>query len=298
MTVATPSDTVDEYLQVPPAPALRRYVGWYSGYRQRGMSPEVHRGLPSPYLTLIFTLDEPLIIAAHPDPAQQAGSYDTLLGGLHRTPALITHDGAQSGVQVTLSPLGSRRLFGLPAGELANLDLPVDDVLGGFGARVRGRLLDAGTWPARFAVLDELLTARILDGRHARSGPPAEVVRAWDVVLRSQGTVTAAALASEIGWSARHLRSRFQQEVGLTPKLAARVVRFDRARRVLQASAHETAGGMGLADLAAGCGYADQAHLARDFREMSGCSPSGWLAAEFRNVQAGPGPDVERWTDG
>ena len=73
---------VDESVRSLPAPALRPFIAHYSGYRQAGVEPGRHRGLPSPYLTLIFTLDEPLTLAAHPDPGQPPGEYGTLLGGL------------------------------------------------------------------------------------------------------------------------------------------------------------------------------------------------------------------------
>src|SRR6202451_4841793 len=95
----------------PPAAPLRRYVPHYTGYRQRGVPPARHRGLPSPFLTLIFTLDEPLVMLAHPDSRQPPGDFGALLGGLHSAPALITHDGAQSGLQVALRPLGARALL-------------------------------------------------------------------------------------------------------------------------------------------------------------------------------------------
>ena len=131
---------VDEHCRCVPAEPLRPYVAWYTGYRQRGLPPATHRGLPSPYLTLIFTLDEPLTIVAHPDPGQPPGEYGTLLGGLHSVPALITHAGAQSGIQVALRPLGARALLGLPAGELAELDLPAEAVLGGVCAELRDRV--------------------------------------------------------------------------------------------------------------------------------------------------------------
>src|SRR6266702_4381067 len=107
---------VDEHCRYVPAEPLRRYVAWYTGYRQRGVPPATHRGLPSPYLTLIFTLDEPLTIVAHPDRGQPPGEFGTLLGGLHSVPALITHAGAQSGIQVALRPLGARALLGRLAG--------------------------------------------------------------------------------------------------------------------------------------------------------------------------------------
>ncbi|MET0419085.1 MAG: helix-turn-helix domain-containing protein [Actinoplanes sp.] len=266
---------VDEYVQALPHAALRPYVGFYSGYRQRGVAPARHRGLPSPWLTLIFTLDDPLVVAAHPDPRQQPGRYASLLGGLHLTPALITHDGRQSGVQVAVHPLGCRALFGLPAAELAGLDVEVAAVLGNrVTGAIRERLASAPDWPSRFAALDSVLLNR-LDA----AGHPArpEVVRACHRLLR--GDVPIAAVAEEVGWSGRHLTNRFRAEVGLRPKEAARVARFDRARRALRPATR-------LADIAAGHGYADQSHLVRDFHAFAGCAPSQWLADEFGFVQA------------
>jgi len=93
----------------------------------------------------------------------------------------------------------------------------------------------------------------------------------------------------------------------LTPKAAARVIRFDRARKLLVRNlasatadagyrlAHHRLAPYRLADLAADCGYFDQAHLAREFRALAGCPPSQWLAEEFRNVQAGNWVIEEGW---
>jgi AraC-like DNA-binding protein len=283
---------IDEHCRRRPAEALRPYVAWYSGYRQRGVAPARHRGLPSPFLTLIFTLDEPLVILAHPDSRQPPGSYGTLLGGLHSAPALITHDGAQSGIQVALRPLGARALLGLPAGELAEIDVPAEDVLGTACAEFRARTLAAPGWPARFAIMDEiLLRLASAPGAGPAVAPQAapEVGWAWRQLLASGGTVRIADLAEQTGWSARHLTGRFRTEIGLTPKAAARVVRFTRARSLL---VRNLTGGSetGLAGLAAACGYFDQAHLAREFRSLAGCPPSQWVAEEFRNVQAGAWP--------
>ena len=217
-----------------PAEPLRRYVAAYTGYRQRGVPPARHRGLPSPYLTLIFTLDEPLTIVAHPDPGQPPGEFGTLLGGLHSVPALITHAGAQSGIQVALRPLGARALLGLPAGELAGLDLPAEAVLGGVCAELRDRVRAAAGWPERFAVLDEILLRRAGLRRVApRADVAPEVSWAWHELLREGGAMRVSELAAGTGWSERHLTSRFRAEIGLTPKAAARVIRFDRARKLL-----------------------------------------------------------------
>ncbi len=287
---------IDEHCRRPPAEPLRRYVAYYTGYRQRGVPPARHRGLPSPFLTLIFTLDEPLVLLAHPDPRQQPGEFAALLGGLHSAPALVVHDGAQSGVQVALRPFGARALLGLPAGELAELDVPAEAVLGGACAEFRDRALAAASWPERFAILDEILL-RVGSGRGTDPGAGCapgvapEVSFAWRRLLRAGGAVRVSDLAAETGWSGRHLTGRFRTEIGLTPKAAARVIRFTRARHLLirQATASAEASDIGyrLADLAVACGYFDQAHLAREFRSLAGCPPSQWLTEEFRNIQAG-----------
>jgi len=285
---------VDEHVRRVPAMRLRPFVSWYAGYRQAGVAPRRHRGLPSGWLTFIVTLDDPLFIDAHPDPRQPAAAYDTLLGGLHTSPALITHDGRQSGIQLALTPLGARRLLGVPAAELANFNVPATEVFGAFAAELRERVAAKRTWDERFAVTDSLLGRRVAGaGSGCGDGARPEVAHAWRLLRTSHGAVSVAELAAETGWSARHLNSLFHAELGLSPKEAARVVRFDHARRRIARAATASAGaadasGMGLADLAAECGYYDQAHLAREFRSLAGCPPTQWLAEEFRFVQAMP----------
>ena len=104
-------------------------------------------------------------------------------------------------------------------------------------------------------------------------------------LLGTRGAVPVAELAAETGWSPRHLNSVFRAETGLAPKAAARVFRFDHARHRI---ARTAVAGARFADLAADCGYYDQAHLAREFRSLAGCPPTQWLAEEFRFVQAMP----------
>ncbi|WP_250036869.1 helix-turn-helix transcriptional regulator [Paractinoplanes maris] len=263
---------IDEYVQARPAAALAPFVAAYSGYRQRGVAPMRHLGLPSPYLTMILTMDEPLVMAAHPDPRQRPGHYDSLVGGLHLTPAVITHDGRQSGVQVALRPLGCRALLGVPAAELAGLDVDATALLGEtVVAGIRERLCGAADWPSRFAVLDDALRARLTD-RPVRP----EITYAYHRVILG---APIRAVAAEVGWSDTYLTTRFRAEVGLRPKETARVARFDRARRALRP-------GTPIAEVAAGHGYADQSHLVREFRALAGCTPSEWLADQFDFVQA------------
>jgi AraC-like DNA-binding protein len=252
---------------------LSSIVGEHHAYRQRNVAPTRHLGLPSPYLTVIFTVDEPLTIARHVDPANSPGDYLALVGGLHTRPAVIEHDGAQSGIQLPVSPLGARALFGLPAGELASIDLHASELLGRLGTDLQERVRAVPTWPERFALLDRHLGARM----DLAARPPDEMCRAWRLLLASGGTASVAAIADQVGWSERHLANQFRTEIGLTPKIAARVIRFDRAKRMI--------GTMSGADVAARCGYFDQSHLVRDFVAFTGFSLTAWAAAEFRNLQ-------------
>ncbi len=260
-------------------PRLGPFVAAAVGYRHEGLAPGEHLGLPSPFLTLIVPLDDPLVMAAHPDPAQAPGSYDGLVGGLHTRPARISHPGRQSGIQLSLTPAGARALLGCPAGALASLDSPLDDVLGAVGTELGERVRAAESWPARFAVLEQVLLRQVTD-----DGVRPEVAEAWRLTTASAGRLPVAEVAARVGWSVRHLEQRFRAETGLGPKEAARVARFDRARRALAGRA-ATGRALDLAGLAGATGFSDQAHLTREWRAFSGLPPTRWLAEEFGFVQ-------------
>jgi AraC-like DNA-binding protein len=281
---------IDESVRQLPAPSLRPFVEWYAGFRQAGVAPARHRGLPSPSLTFILTLDDPLVVAAHSDPRQPPEEYSTLLGGLHTAPALITHEGRQSGIQLALTPLGARVLLGAPAGQFAGLDVDASAVLGRFAGELRERVGEQETWTGRFGVLDTILGERAAAAECAACVRP-EIGYAWRRLRAASGAVRVSAIAAETGWSERYLNARFRAETGLSPKEAARVFRFTAARgriadAVVRSGGGITGAGLSLADLAAECGYYDQAHLARDFRALAGCPPTQWVAEEFRNIQA------------
>lgn len=252
-------------------PRLRPFVTRYIGYRYEGFAPGVHAGLPSRHLTFIVSLGAPLDIVALPDPAQRPDRMGALVGGLHAAPAMIRHDGNQYGVQLHLTPLGARALYGMPAGELASAVLPMDVVLGARTAELVERLAAGRTWADRFAVLDHALSAQLTAPGEIR----AEVGFAWQRLLDSRGAASVSALAADTGWSRRHLTEQFRIEFGLPPKALAKVLRFERAKAVLVRPGRPP-----LARVAAECGYADQAHLARDWRALAGSSPSAWLEAE------------------
>jgi AraC-like DNA-binding protein len=259
-----------------PAPALRPWVERYVGYRLEGAGGTIHRGLPSPYMTLIASIGAPIDVVAQTHPSQGPERYRVVLGGLQDNAARIALAPVEEGVAVQLTPLGFRALLGTPARTLWNLSVEAADVLGPVGDELWERLQAPPTspgragWRERFATCDEVL-ARALVGDDR---PPPELARAWQLVVTSGGRLATADVAAEVGWSRQHLTRRFRDEFGLAPKTAARVVRFDRARRTLGS------GAASVADVAATTGFADQAHLTREFTALAGCPPARWLAEE------------------
>lgn len=265
------SEQIAQHVVGVPAPPLRAFVNRYTGYRYEGFEPGVHVGLPSQHLTFIVSLGDPIDVGLMHDPTALREQFTALVGGLHTQPASVHHDGNQYGLQLEITPLGARALFGMPASEIATLTLPLDTVLGRLATELVDRLRAVSVWSRRFAVLDQLLLRTL--GRLVE--PPREVMFAWDRLTRSGGAVEVSRLATEVGWSRRHLSERFRREFGMPPKTMARVVRFDRARRMLMRSTRPS-----LGTVAATAGYADQAHMTRDWREFAGASPLAWIGAE------------------
>src|SRR5215470_10726904 len=191
MASVEPEVGVSESVFGLPAPPLRSLMAWYSGYLQAGTRPAVHRGLPSPYLTLIVSLWEPLAIARHPTPQQTPGQFETLAGGLHTSPALIVHQGWQSGIRIALNPLGARALLRVPAAEIAHIDVDSDLLLGPAALEMSERAREANTWRDRLAVVDEVL-GRLLQ---AEAAPRIEVTSAWRHIVSSNGSISVDRLA-------------------------------------------------------------------------------------------------------
>jgi AraC-like DNA-binding protein len=226
---------------------------------------------------MVVGVGSPIDIATMPDPRQAPESFDALVGGLHTAPATIRYGTRIRCIRVELTPLGARSVLGVPAGALAERVTSLRDVLGRDGGELVERLHGLASWPARFGVLDEILARRLAD----QPAVPVELAWAWRMLLAGGGAVRIADLAAHVGWGRRHLGERFRAELGLTPKAAARVLRFERALGLVEGSRAR-----GLADVAAACGYVDQAHLTREWRSLAGLPPAAWLAAEeLPNVQ-------------
>jgi len=139
----------------------------------------------------------------------------------------------------------------------------LDELLGTDAERWAAELAQTRGWQQRFWLLDRLLGERLAAGPQ----PSPALVRAWRTMQNAGGSVPIADLVRGAGCSHRHLVAQFREQVGATPKTAARLLRYRRAVGLL------ARGDLRPAQVAAVCGYADQSHLTREYRRFSGTTP-------------------------
>jgi AraC-like DNA-binding protein len=245
-----------------PGVAVRGRVRAYLGYQQDTPVPARRRESPAAELVVIVSRADGFRAQATPG-ADGLSAYSSFVAGLHDRPTWTEHRGRQFGVQIRLDPLAAFSVFGVPMHELGNRIVELSDLIGTDAERWAEQIGEVEPWPARFDVLDRLLADRMAVG----PSPSPEVAWAWRTMRRAGGAVRVTDLAAGVGRSHRYLIALFREQIGTTPKIAARVLRYERAARLL------ARGGVSLAQVAAGCGYADQSHLTREFTTFAGMTP-------------------------
>lgn len=246
--------------ELEPHPALRGVVVRATDFRERSAPL---RRIEAPYVGVV------LIVSLGPDMEIDGRPTGSFAAGVWDRPTITGHYGEQAGYQLGLDVLAARRLLGVPMVELANRLVAMEDLLGPLAAELTERLAAAPDAGSRHAAAQRLLLRRLDE----RQGAAPQVAHVLGRLRATRGTARVETLAAEVGWSRRHLAARFGEEVGLAPKALARLIRVEHAARRVSA-------GEPLADVAYGCGYADQPHFNRDFRALVGCAPG-----EFPFVQ-------------
>jgi AraC-like DNA-binding protein len=165
-------------------------------------------------------------------------------------------------VGALLEPGAGPALFGTPADVLANQHTPLDALWGSAASELLERLQEAATPEGRLEVLEGFLVARV-------QVAPSPVVSF--AVSRLQLGWSVGRIVERTGYTHRHFLSLFRAEVGLGPKVYGRVVRFGRALDELVDGARTPA------EIALAAGFSDQAHFAREFRELAGLTPGEYL---------------------
>lgn len=204
-----------------------------------------------------------------------------VVAGPHAEYFAIDSVATMHAVGIHFKPGGAFPFLGVPAGELQNRHVSLDDLWGSYADEVHARVACASTPEGKLRALEVGLLGRLslpLE-RHAAVGFALQQFAR--PVTRTVSDVTA-----QIGMSGRRFAGRFRDEVGLTPKLYCRVQRFQDALRRL----HRRSSQLDLADLAYACGYFDQAHFNHDFRDFSGISPTAYLASATPHLNHVPLP--------
>ena len=250
----------------PPHPALAPHIRSLAGWHERAEGPVRRAELPGGRIVLVISFGPTLDVDGR--------TYGSFVAGLHDAPALTEHAGVGHGIQAYLTPLGARRLLGMPMGELTRQVVELEDVIGPGANELAERLATAPDWATRFNLLEKAIAERTL------AAPPVapELEWAW---RRLQDSVPIGELADEVGWSRRHLAATVHRELGMAPKPLARLLRFERAIERLRAGAE-------LADVALDSGYYDQAHFNRDFRGFAGVTPTEYRVTSVQDIQSMP----------
>lgn len=219
-------------------------------------------GISSPTNERILpTGDVVVIIDRHP--AAVGGAF---VCGLQNGPILTGPPAEAHFTGVRLTPLGAFKVFGVPARELTNGLVDLAALVDHEAESLRDQLLSEPDPAGRLAALETFLIHRIARGPLWHDG----AVLAWRMLKHFHGAVRIDAAADAAGLSARQLGRVFSEQVGLTPKATARLLRFERAMHLIRAS------DAALADIAFDTGYADQSHLSRDFQDLAGASPRAY----------------------
>lgn len=261
----------------------------------RYAAPTAERILPDGAIHLIFNLGDRQY-------GERGAEHLSLVTGATCRPTRIQLTGALEQVCVRLRVGAAAAVLGVPAGEVAERGISLDDLWGSAAAEVRERMHAAPTSLADPSADDDSSThaaphppssprvsllASLLAERIAKAEPPPPVTfEAVRRIVASSGQLRVGALAADLGLSDRRLQQLFHLHVGLSPKALGRLARF---RAVLalrrpppsRSSRAASARGPSWIELAIGVGYYDQAHLTHELKELTGMTPGQLARADF-----------------
>jgi len=223
------------------------------------------RILPSGQSQLLINLGPPQYRIEPGPPEVRVPFVDVWYSGLHQGPidTEAPHGNALLGVAFTAR--GTFPWLGEHMDSLSDRIIALADALGDGALRLRERLLNTPSLEARFKCVERWLIARL----KPRTIVHPAVRWAVDRIAATGGRMPIEDLATQTGFTRKHLGNLFQRQVGLSPKALARVHRFRGALALL----NRGDGQVPWAELAEICGYYDQSHLINEFRRFTGFSP-------------------------
>ena len=174
---------------------------------------------------------------------------------------------------ILFQPTGLNRLVGINMSSLVNQDPAASDVLGRSAVTLGDAVRAAPDFAMRVAAVERWV-GMMLD----RRGPDGTIGQASRRLIETRGKVLIGNLVTGSGLSASQFQRRFAAQVGMTPKLFARTIRFDRAL-----AARRNAPNRRWTEIIHELGYFDQAHFIRECRAFAGLPP-GSLVGDWDNI--------------
>ena len=236
----------------------------------RGVGPfEREVILPNGATELMINFGPTQRVYAYGDRKVDEEFHKAWLAGIQDTTLTIGSCDGFDHIAVRFRPGGAHAIFDLPMDDLAGRVLDLDLLLGSAARSLRDRLGSLDSDTERIRALEAWLLERL------RSVHPyyRTICRAMDMVRSSGFTVSVAGLCDRLGLSNRHLIAQFRRVVGLPPKTMARIERFN---AVIEATKGRI--DVDWAGLAYRFHFADQSHLVREFKRLSGVSRTQFLA--------------------
>lgn len=268
---------IAHHIPKPPLSNFAALLWLYEGYSQ---PHDKERLLPDGSMELVINLkDDEARVYDRRDPSKFQSLRGALLVGVQSEYFVLDTAEQQSVIGVHFKPGGAFPFFKMPAGELHNQHLSLDELWGDSAHELRERLLQAATPELKFQILEDSLLVHI---RKPLVRHPAVdfAIQEFAGVSRAPSI---AQVSDKVGLSSRRFIDIFSDQVGLTPKLYCRVQRFQHVLRRIQIS-----GDVDWTDLALSCGYFDQAHFIHDFRAFSGLSPTAYAAHRTEHLNHVP----------
>jgi len=254
-----------------PAGPLAAYVEklWYCDGRD--VIHRKERVLPNGKFQLFFSLSDSPIGGQDGSNWEVGRGASSLVVGIETHSMVIDAGTLQSAMGVLFCPGGARAFFDAPADAFCNERVPLDMIWGSRAGEMRDRLREGGSAAEKF----QLLEATLLERVNTRAELHSAVQYALGQFARAPHIRSVLDVSRKAGLSRRRFAQLFREQIGLTPKLYCRLLRFQGVLRQIAVGAP-----VDWADLALAGGYCDQPHLANEFRSFSGISPNAYLASE------------------
>jgi len=257
-----------KYYTIPPPPRLAPYVRTFWVYEGEASEaePYIYRGFADGCTEMVF---------------HYRGVYDQLIDGKqvdsfaagivaqtrNFTRFVVNRDWGIFGCY--LYPYALTKLFSVPAADFTDVMTDFDAVLGLAGKELEERMLTAADNIERVSIMTEFLEERLGE---VRTNEP-KVFASIAHIIESRGLVDVGSLAREYFLSNRQFERKFKEFAGFSPKMYARIIRF-------QAALKEFGSNKSLTQIAYDCGYYDQSHFINEFKEFSGYSPKAYFCSK------------------